>query len=174
MYKCPETFLRLHTPKDEGPDVGKHYEPPRRQDGMGASQAGGSQMGASQASCSPLTDELLALGEDVTTVLDYQYDMQEDPEIAQAVAHIPPHSDATDVEIVDETAPPGFEPEFGRSGYDVNLVRHSDNTAPGSISLVTAQENQMLDEESTQMKAPGTGRLGTEENPGRPITNKKK
>ena len=127
----------------------------------------------SQASRSPLTDELLAPGEDVTTVLDYQYDMQEDLEIAQAVVHIPPCSDAMDMEMEDENAPPGFEPKFGHSGYDINLVQHSDNTAPGSISPVMAQ-NQMLDKESTQMKAPGTGRLGTEENPGHPITNKKK
>ena len=161
-------------PKDKGPDVGKCYELPRCQDGMGASQAGGSQTGVSQASRSPLTDELLALGEYVTTVLDYQYDVQEDLEIAQAVAHIPPCSDAADVEMEDVNAPPGFEPEFSCSGYDVNLVRHSDNTVLGSISLVTAQENQMLDKESTQMKAPGTGRLGTEENPSHPITNKKK
>ena len=110
----------------------------------------------------------------MTTVLDYQYDVQEDPEIAQAVAHIPPCSDAMDVEMEDENAPLGFEPEFGHSGYDINLVRHSDNTALGSISPVTAQENQMLDEESTQTKAPGMGRPGTEENPGRPINNKKK
>ena len=161
-------------PKDKGPDVGKCYEPPRCLDGTGVSQAGGSQMGVSQAGRSPLTDELLAPGEDVTTVLDYQYDVQEDPEIPQAIVHIPPCSDATDMEMEDVNAPLGFEPEFGHSGYDVNLVRHSDNIVLGSISPVTAQENQMLDEKSTQMKAPGMGRLGTEENPGRPITNKKK
>ena len=152
-------------PKDKGPDIGKCYEPPQHQDGMGVSQAGGSQMGASQAGHSPLTDELLAPGEDVTNVLNYQYDMQEDPEIAQAIVHIPPCSDAMDVEMEDINTPLGFEPEVGRSGYDVNLVRHSDNTAPGSISPVMARENQMLDEESTQMKAPGMGRPGTEENP---------
>ena len=72
------------------------------------------------------------------------------------------------------TASPGFKPVFGHSGYDVNLVRHSDNTLPGTISLVTAQENQMLDEGSTQTKAPGMGRPGTEENPSRPINNKNK
>ena len=109
----------------------------------------------------------------MTTVLDYQDDVQEDPEITWAVANIPPCSEATDVEMQDINAPPGFEPEFGHSGYNVNLVRHSDNTAPGSISPVTEQENQMLDEGSTQTKAPGMGRPGTEENPGHPITNKK-
>ena len=161
-------------PKDKGPDVGKRYDPPRCQDDTGAGQAGGSQMEASQASRSPLTDELLAPGDDVMTVLDYQYDVQEDPEIVQAVAHIPPCSEATDVEMEDINAPLGFEPEVGRSGYDINLVQHLDNTAPGSISPVMAQENQMLDEESIQTKAPGMGRLGTEENPSHPITNKKK
>ena len=151
-------------PKDKGPDVRKCYERPRCQDGTGASQAGHS----------PLTDELLTPGEDVTTVLDYQYEVQEDPEIAQVVAHIPPHTDNADVEMEDVNAPLDFEPEFGHSGYDVNLVQPSGDTAPGSISPVTAQENQMLDEGSTQTKAPGMGRPGSEENPGRPITNKKK
>ena len=89
-------------PKDKGPDVGKCYEPPPRQEGTGVSQASGSQKEANQAGRSPLTDELLALGEDVTTVLDYQYNTQEDPEIAQAVAHIPPCTEIN--------APPGFEP----------------------------------------------------------------
>ena len=130
-------------PKDKGPDVRKCYEPPRCQDVTGVSQASGSQMGASQAGHSPLTEELLAPGEDVTTVLDYQYDAQEDPEIAQAIAHIPPCTDTADVEMEDVNAPPGFILEFSHSGYDVNLVRHSDNTVPGSISPVTAQESDV-------------------------------
>ena len=73
-----------------------------------------------------------------------------------------------------EDATSGFEPEVSHSGYDVNLVRHSGNTALGSISLVTAPENQLLDEDAGLTKAPGTGRPGTEENLSRPITNKKK
>ena len=97
-------------------------------------------MGTSQASRSLLTEELLALGENVTTVLDDQY---EDPEIVQAISNIPRHTDPTDVEM--EYAPLGFEPEVSQPGYDVNLIRHSGNTAPGSISLVTAQDNQLLD-----------------------------
>ena len=161
-------------PKDQGPDVRKRYDPPRHQDDMGAGQASSSQTKASQPGRSPLTEKLLIPEEDVTTVLDYQDDVQEDPEIAPAVANIPPHSEATDVEMQDINASPGFEPEFGHSGYDVNLVQHSDNTVPGSISPVTAQENQMLDKGSTQTKAPGTDRPGTEEKPGHPITNKKK
>ena len=125
-------------------------------------------MGTSQAGRSPLTEELLAPGEHVTTVLDDQY---EDPEIEQAIANIPPHTDPADVEM--EDAPSGFEPEVSRSGYDVNLVRHSGDTVPGLTSPVTAQENQLLDEDAGLSRAPGTGRLGTEENPSRPITKKK-
>ena len=125
-------------------------------------------MGTSQAGQSPLTEELLAPGEHVTTVLDDQY---EDPEIEQAVANIPLHMDPADVEM--EDAPSGFEPEVSHSGYDVNLVWHSGDTAPGLTSPVTAQENQLLDEDAGLTRAPGTGRPGTEENPGRPITKKK-
>ena len=128
----------------------------------------------SQAGHSPLTEELLALGEDVTTVLNDQYDMQEDPEIVQAVSNIPPRTDPVDVEMEDVNVTTGFKPMVSHLGYDVNLVRHSDNTAPGLISPVTDQESQMLDEDSTQTKAPGMGRLGTEESPGHSITNKKK
>ena len=145
-------------PKDDGPDVGKCYETPRRQESMGTSQAGRS----------PLTEELLAPGEHVTTVLDDQY---EDPEIEQAVANIRPHTDPVDIEMEDATS--GFEPEVSHSGYDVNLVWHSGDTALGSTSPVTAQENQLLDEDTGLTRAPGTGRPGTEENPGRPITKKK-
>ena len=146
-------------PNNDGPDIGKHYETPRCQETTGTSQAGRS----------PLTEELLAPGENVTTILDDQY---EDLEIAQAVSNIPPHTDPADVEM--EDAPLGFEPEVSHSGYDVNLVRHSGNTTLGSTSPVTAQENQLLDKDAGLTRAPGTGRLGTEENPGQPITNKKK
>ena len=145
-------------PKDDSMDVGKHYKTPRRQENMGTSQA----------SQSPLTEELLALGEHITTVLNDQY---EDPEIEQVIANIPPHTDPVDLEMEDATS--GFEPEVSHSGYDVNLIRHSGDTAPGSTSLVTAQENQLLDEDAGLTRAPGTGRPGTEENPSQPITKKK-
>ena len=143
---------------DDGPDIGKCYQTPRRQEGTGTSQAG----------WSPLTEELLAPGEHITTILDDQY---EDLEIEQAVANIPPHTDLVDVEMEDATS--GFEPEVSHSGYDVNLLRHSGDTMPGSTSSVTAQENQLLDEDAGLTRAPGTGRPGTEENPGQPITKKK-
>ena len=72
-----------------------------------------------------------------------------------------------------EADPPlGFEPEFGHTGYDHNLVRASEDTGPGSTSLVTAREDKLLDKEP-QMRTPGTGRPGLDENPGRPITKKK-
>ena len=98
---------------------------------------------------SPLTSELLALDEELTEVLDYE-DVEEndlgvpDPEIVQAVAHIPQADTFADVEMQESHPPPGFEPEVSRSGYDVNLVR-SNPTEPGSTSPVTARENEMLD-----------------------------
>ena len=101
------------------------------------------------AGWSPLTAELLALGENVTDVLDYD----EDPEVIVAIANIPRMDD---VEMQDVNPPPGFDPEVGRTGYDHNLVWASDEGAPGSNSPVTEQEDRMLDED-TQPKAPGTG-----------------
>ena len=124
--KAPGQDWTHVTPKDNAPDVWKHYETPRCQAGR-----------------SPLTEELLAPGEHVTTILDDQY---EDPEIEQAIAHNPPCMDLANVETEDVTS--GFEPKVSRLGYDVNLVRHSGDTAPGSTSLVTAQENQLLDEDA--------------------------
>ena len=145
-------------PKDDGPDIGKCYKTPQHQKNTETSQA----------SQSPLTEELLAPGEHVTTVLDDQY---EDPEIEQAVAHIPPHTDPGDVEMEDATL--DFEPKVSRLGYDVNLIWHSGDIVPGLTSPVTAQENQLIDEDAGLTRAPGTGRPGTEENPGWPITKKK-
>ena len=150
-------------PTDDGPDIRKHYETPQCQESVGAGQAGHSL----------LTEELLALGEDITTVLD-KYDTQEDPELIQAISSILPCTDRVDVEMEDVNVTTVFKPEVSRLGYDVYLVRRSDNTAPGSISPVMAQESQMLDEDLTQTKAPGMGRPGTEENPDPPITKKKK
>ena len=95
-------------PKDKGPDVRKCYDPPQHEDDMGAGQASSSQMKASQPGHSPLTEELLALGEDVTTVLDYQDDVQEDLELARAIANILPCLEATDMEMQDVNAAPGF------------------------------------------------------------------
>ena len=86
-----------------------------------------------------------------------------DPEIAQAVAHIPQADAFADVEMQESPLPLGFELEVSRSGYDVNLVC-SDPPEPGSISLVMAVENQMLDGASS--RTPGAGWLGTNEDPG--------
>ena len=116
---------------------------------------------------SPLTSELLALDEELTEMLDYE-DVEEndpgvpDPEIAQAVAHIPQADAFADVEMQESQPPPGFEPEVSRSGYDVNLVRF-EPLEPGSTSPVTAVENQMLDGASS--RTPGAGRPGTNEDP---------
>ena len=102
-------------------------------------------------------------------MLDYE-DMEEndpgvpDPEIAQAVAHIPQADAFADVQMQESQPPPGFEPEVSRSGYDVNLVR-SDLAEPGSTSPVTAMENQMLD--GATSRTPGVGQPGSKEDPGR-------
>ena len=82
-----------------------------------------------------------------------------DPEIAQAVAHIPQVDVCADVEMQDVRPPPGFEPEVVKARYDVNLVC-SDQPEPGSFSPVTAGEDQMLDVEESQSRAPGNGRPG--------------
>ena len=120
-----------------------------------------------------LTSELLALDEELTKVLDYE-DVEEndpgipDPEIAQAVAHIPQANAFADVEMQESQPPPGFEPEVSRSWYDVNLVCPNP-TEPGSTSPVTAMENEMLDGASS--RTPGAGRPGTNEDPSRTENN---
>ena len=126
-----------------------------------------------QPNRSLLTNELLAPGEELTEVLDYE-NVEEtapgpNPEIAQAVAHIPKADAWTNVEMQESNSPPGFEPEVSKSGYDVNLVR-TDPTGPGSASPVMAGEDKMLDEEVLS-KAPGAGRLGNDDNPDRPGDN---
>ena len=65
-----------------------------------------------QAGHSPLTEELLALGEDITTILD-EYNTQEDLELAQAVSSILPHTDTADVEMEEVNVTSGFKPEVG-------------------------------------------------------------
>ena len=86
-----------------------------------------------------------------------------DPEITQAVAHIPQANAFTDVEMQESCPPPGFEPEVSRVRYDVNLVR-SNPTELGSTSPVTAKENKMLD--GATSRTPRAGRLGANEDPG--------
>ena len=106
-------------------------------------------------------------------MLDYK-DVEEndlgipDPEIAQVVAHIPQADAFADVEMQESQPPLGFELEVSRSGYDVNLVRFNP-TEPGSTSLVTAMENEMLDR--TSSRTPGAGRPGTNEDPGHTENN---
>ena len=114
---------------------------------------------------SPLTDELLAPGENVTQLLDYE----EDPEVIAAVANLPK---VNDIEMRDINAPPGFDPEVGCSGYNPNLVWPHDEEATGSNSPVTEREDQML-EGDNQSRALGSGRPGSNRNAGQPITNRK-
>ena len=101
---------------------------------------------SNQPSRSPLTNELLDPGEELLGELDYE-DVEEinpepDPEIAQAVAHIPKADVCDDVEMQDVRPPPGFEPKVVKAGYDTNPV-HSDQPEPGSSSPVTAEEDRM-------------------------------
>ena len=121
---------------------------------------------------SPLTNELLDPGEELLGELDYEdvedIDPEPDPEIAQAVAHIPKADVCDDVEMQDVRPPPGFEPEVVKARYDINLVR-SGQPEPGSSSPVTAGEDRMLDEEESQPRAPGNGRPG--HNPGQAADN---
>ena len=115
-----------------------------------------------------LTHKLLGPSEELIGDLDYE-DLEEadpglalDPEIAQAVAHIPQADNWADIEMQESHSPSGFEPEVTRSGYDVNLVR-TNPTEVGSTSPVMVGEDKMSD--GANSRTPGAGRLGTEENP---------
>ena len=116
---------------------------------------------SNQPDRSPLTNELLDPGEELLGELDYEdvedINPEPDPEIAQAVAHIPKADICDDMEMQDIRPPPGFEPEVVKAGYDVNLVS-SGRIEPGSSSPVTAREDRMLHE--SQPRAPGNGRPG--------------
>ena len=149
--------------KDLGLDVGRPYQTPKEADKPQEGEQ------AVQPDHSPLTSELLAPGEELIGELDYE-DVEEadpgltaDPEIIQAVAHIPWADAWADVEMQESHSPPGFEPKVSRSGYDVNLV-HTNPTEPGSASPVTVGEDKMLDEVVIS-GTPGAGRPGTDENP---------
>ena len=149
-------------PKDLGPDVGCPYQTPKEANKPQESEQ------VAQPGCSPLTSKLLAPGEELIWELDYE-DVEEadpglpDPEIIQAVAHIPQADAWANVEMWESHSPPGFEPEVSRSGYDVNLVR-TNLTELGSASPVMAGEDKMLD--GANSRTPGAGWLGTDENPG--------
>ena len=147
-------------PKDAGPDVRKRYELPqseepepqdepqhRKSDEDTAFLCEEPQQ-QEGASWSPLTDELLTPGENITELLDYE----EDPEVMTAIANLPR---VDNVEMRDINAPLGFDPEVGCSRYDHNLVWASDGRAPGSNSPVTDREDKMLDED-TQSRALGS------------------
>ena len=126
---------------------------------------------SNQPGRSPLTNELLDPGEELLGELDYEdvedIDPEPDPEIAQAIAHIPKVDVCDDVEMQDIRPPPGFEPEVVKAGYDVNLIRSS-QPEPGSSSLVTAGEDGMLDvEESQHQETAGRVTILT-----RPLTTK--
>ena len=153
--------------RDSGPSMGHPSQTPQETSKLQESEQ------TVQPGHSPLTSELLAPDEELTEVLDYE-DVEEndpgvpDPEITQAVAHIPQADTFADVEMQESRPPPGFEPEVSRSGYDVNLVR-SNPTEPGSTSLVMVRENEMLDGETS--RTPGASQPGTNEDPGHTENN---
>ena len=148
--------------------MGRPYQTPKEANKPQVSEP------VAQPGRSPLTSELLALGEELIEDLDYE-DVEEadlglaDPEIIRAVAHIPQADAWVNVEMQESHLPPDFEPKVSRSGYDVNLVC-TNPTEPGSASLVMADENKMLDE-AVNSRTPGAGRPGTDANPGRAEDN---
>ena len=149
-------------PKDSGQDVGRPYQTPKEANKPQESEK------VAQPGRSLLTSELLAPGKELIGDLDYE-DVEEadpghpDPEIIQAVAHIPQADAWADVEMQESHSPPGFEPEVSRSRYDVNLVR-TNPTELGLAFPVTAREDKMLDEAIS--RTPGAGWLGANENSG--------
>ena len=88
-----------------------------------------------------------------------------DPEIAQAVAHIPQVDACADVEMQDVRPPLGFEPEVVRTEYNVNLVC-SDQAEPGSSSPVMAGEDRMLDVEEKPAQSTRKRPAGSQSRPG--------
>ena len=152
-----------------GPGVGNPNRYPKE-----AASSESKQGKSNQPSRSPLTNELLDPGEELLGELDYkgveEINPEPDPEIAQAVAHIPKADVCGDMEMQDVRPPPGFESEVVKARYDVNLVR-SDQPEPGSTSPVMAGEDRMLDVEESQPRAPGNGRPG--HNPDQAADNSK-
>ena len=120
--------------KDVGPDVRKRYEPPRNKepepqdeprcrksdkDTAFLCEEPQQQEGAGR---SPLAGELLARGENVTELLNYE----EDPEVMAAITNIPR---VDDVEMKDINAPPGFDPRTvpkyrSTSVYTSSYIKH--------------------------------------------------
>ena len=102
-------------PKDSGLDVGHPYQTPKE-----ANQPQESKQ-VTQPGCSLLTSELLAPGKELIEDLDYE-DVEEtdpgqpDPEIIQAVAHIPQADAWADVEMQESHSPLGFEPRLPGPG----------------------------------------------------------
>ena len=125
---------------------------------------------SNQPGRSPHTNELLDPGEELLGELDYEdvedIDPEPDPEIAQAVAHIPKADVCDDVEMQDVRPPPGFEPEVVKARYDINLVC-SGQPELGSSSPVTAGEDRMLDVEGKPAQSTRKRPAGSQPRPGR-------
>ena len=102
---------------------------------------------------------------------DYDEVIDQDPEVAQAVANIPP----PDVEMRDETAPGAhFNPELLQHGFDQHFGRGTATPVPGSESPVTPRDDELLNSpDGKTEKAPGNGRPGSSPNSDQTPTEQK-
>ena len=158
-----EGWTRL-SGKTSGPDVGRLYEPRRHQTDedptvLDAPTEGRVESTVTNPGRSSLSLELDPQSE-VTNLLDYNdaIDQDQDPEIASAVAHIPPPDD---VEMQDAGVVPGscFNPELMQHGFDQDFARGR-QTGPGLAYPVTTKDDELLS--GPVGKAPGKGRPGSE------------
>ena len=154
--------------KPPGPDVGKPYEPRRHLLSGGPTTPDSGTVNTGNApGRSPLTLELDPQSE-VTSLLDYDDVIEEDSEVAQAVANIPP----PDVEMRDETAPgTEFNPELIQHGFDQHFGRGTATPVQGSESPVTPRDDELLNSpDGKTKKAPGDGRPGSSPKSGQEST----
>ena len=114
--------------KSSGPDEGQPYEPRRRRTDEDLTYLDSSTANTGNApDRSPLTLELDPQSE-VTKLLDYDDAIDQDPEVASAIASKLPQ----DVEMRDEETAPGtdFNPELVQHGFDPHFGRGT--ATPGS------------------------------------------
>ena len=158
-----ENWTRLPG-KTPGPDVGRPYEPCRRQTDEDPTVLDTPAEERVESTVTNPDHSLLSLELDprseVTKLLDYDeaVDQDQDPEIVTAVANIPPPDD---VEMQDEGVAPGsrFNLELMQHGFDQDFTWGRD-TGPGPASPVTTRDDEWLN--NPIKKAPGEGRPGSE------------
>ena len=147
-----------HPGKPSGPDVGRPYEPRRRLTDADPTRLDSGAANTGDApDLSPLTLELDPQSEVTKLLDDYDDAIDQDPEVASAVASILP----PDAEMRDETAPgTEFNPELIQHGFDPHFGR-------GTGSPVTPRDDELLDSPGKKTKkAPGDGRPGSSPNSG--------